>query len=436
MKRLIHSIFCLLALSGITSWGNAETYLVAGTNVTLTYSVSGDSAEVTITDCNEDAMGALIIPAMINSQPVTRISDDAFRGCSSLTAVTISNGVTEIGNSAFYQCRDLQSIIIPDSVTSIGMFSFGWCEDLSVVTISSRVVSIGYNAFALCHSLLSIDVDPMNQSYTSIDGVLFNKSKSTLINYPSGRTGPYEIPHGVVTIERSAFLQSYHLTEISMPSSLETIHALAFNDCSSLTHVTIPSNVSVIGIAAFEGCSRLKSISILGNLDSIGNLAFDRCWRLTNISFEAGAPSHVDSDIFYRDTPSNLTIYFYEGAVGFSEPTWQGFTAVMLSGPAEDLDGDGWGHKLESRLGTDVRNSNDHLQNWISKGIEGLKLHYGPHSDNVNFAVEYTTDLTDPDSWLAVDELDFAGDQGEQVATLPDHDGSHVFYRISASAAQ
>ena len=57
--------------------------------------------EVTITDCNEAATGELVIPDTIEGNPVTSIGDDAFRGCTSLTSITIGNGVTSIGNYAF-----------------------------------------------------------------------------------------------------------------------------------------------------------------------------------------------------------------------------------------------------------------------------------------------------------------------------------------------
>jgi hypothetical protein len=157
----------------------------------------------------------------------------------SITTVNIQNGVTTIGESAFWLCSSLTSITIPDSVTTIGD-----------------------GAFYLCCSLTSITVSSGNTAYASEDGVLFDKSKETIIAYPEGKTGSYDIPNSVTTIGYRAFYYCRSLTSITIPNSVTTIGGSAFYDCRSLTSITIPNSITTIGDYAFYGCDSLASITV------------------------------------------------------------------------------------------------------------------------------------------------------------------------------
>jgi hypothetical protein len=132
--------------------------------------------------------GAVIIPDTINGLPVTSIGAEAFKYFTSLTCVTIPDSVTSIGYDAFYGCTGLIGITIPDSITSIGNRAFAGCTGLTSITIPDSVTSIGEWAFYWCTGLNSIDVHASNMTYSSVDGVLFNKSQTTLIQYPSGKS--------------------------------------------------------------------------------------------------------------------------------------------------------------------------------------------------------------------------------------------------------
>ncbi|AKB27731.1 Chitin binding protein [Methanosarcina siciliae T4/M] len=137
---------------------------------------------------------------------VTSIDASAFRGCTALASVTIGNNVTSIGYYAFRDCSGLTTVTIPDSVTSIPSYAFSGCSGLTAVTIGSGVTSIGENAFSGCSALAAIDVDTDNSVYASIDGILYNKAITTLIQCPSGQTGSVTIPDSVTSIGRLAFL--------------------------------------------------------------------------------------------------------------------------------------------------------------------------------------------------------------------------------------
>jgi hypothetical protein len=116
---------------------------------------------------------------------VTIIGDGAFSGCTALTGVTIPSSVTIIGDSAFSGSTALTGVSIPSSVTIIGDSAFSGCTALIGVTIPANVTIIGDSAFSGCTALAGITVEDANRAYSSEDGVLFDKAKTTLIKYPA-----------------------------------------------------------------------------------------------------------------------------------------------------------------------------------------------------------------------------------------------------------
>jgi len=251
------------------------------------------------------SLSSVTIPA-----GVTIIGEWAFSGCSSLTNLTIPNSVTSIGQEAFDWCTNLTSITIPNSVTSIGDYAFYGCTSLRSVTIGSGVTSIGTNAFFYCFSLTAITVDAANSFYSSVDGVWLNKSQTTLIECPGGKTGAYTIPNGVTGIGRFAFAYCTSLLSVTIPSSVTNIGSEAFWSCINLTSVTIPDSVSSIADYAFQWCTNLTSVTIGSGVTDIGFAAFYNCTSLTSVTIGSGV-TDIGSAAFYACT--NLTRLYFGG---------------------------------------------------------------------------------------------------------------------------
>jgi hypothetical protein len=121
------------------------------------------------------------------------------------------------------------------------------------------VTSIGAAAFAGCGA---ITVDPNNMYYSSIDGVLFNKSMTMLIACTISKAGTYTAPSTVTAIGAGAFMGCRGLTSIILSSSVSDIGYVAFSYCTGLTSITIPISVTHIGGSAFQGCYRLSSMTV------------------------------------------------------------------------------------------------------------------------------------------------------------------------------
>jgi hypothetical protein len=207
---------------------------------------------------------------------LTSITASAFSFAIGLMSINIPLSVTSIGDSAFHGAFSLPSITIPSSVTSIGASAFQNATSLKSITIPALVTSIGLNAFTNTTSLTAITVDLNNNYYSSdnISGILFNKSKTTLIQYPAGNTrNSYTIPISVTSVGVSAFQNATYLTSLifTTGSLITRIEANAFQDTTSLTSIELPSSVTSIGSNAFSG-SGLKTVVFKssGNLESLG----------------------------------------------------------------------------------------------------------------------------------------------------------------------
>jgi hypothetical protein len=216
----------------------------------------------------------------------------------SIIDLVIEEGVVSIGKNAFEDCTNLKSVTIPNSVTSIGDYAFLGCSSLTSITIPGSVKSIGDGMWAGCNGLMSINVNNDNPSYSSIDGVFFNKTQDTLIKYPPAKqSSVYTIPNSVTTIGGSAFSRSTNLTSVTIPGNVKSIGSAAFVLCHNLKSVTIQNGVKVIDKHAFRECTGLTSITIPGSVTSIGNNAFELCTGLTSVTISDGVAS-IGSDAF------------------------------------------------------------------------------------------------------------------------------------------
>jgi hypothetical protein len=163
-------------------------------------------------------------------------------------------------------------------------------------------------------------VDTNNPVYSSVNGVLFDKSRATLVEYPGGLGGSYAIPDSVTSIGNDAFWDCGSLTNVTIGNNVTSLGGGAFFFCFNLTNVTIGNSVTSIGDNAFADCYSLTSVTIGNSVTSIGELAFADCSSLTNVYFKGNAPA-ADWTVFGTDATGNdgTTAYYLPGTTGWAD---------------------------------------------------------------------------------------------------------------------
>lgn len=368
--------------------------------------------------------GDIVIPETIDNMPVTGIGDWCFRFITTESAITIPDTVTTIGSFAFAYSTGITSCPVPKSVTSLGSIPFYYCTRLPAIQVDplnpnysshqgvlfnknqttliqfpagkggsyslpvtattigdmafyhcTNVASVALpdsltvissDAFQHCSSLTAITASPLNPTFSSVNGVLFNKTEDTLIRFPPGKHGSYAIPNNVTNIGYGAFATSSSLLEIGIPESVATIEALAFYKCSALTNFTVaenneyysslngvlfnkpqttllqypggrtnnytvPATVTTIGTNAFRFCN-LTSVS-LANVTNIAYQAFESCKSLTNLSLGNSIQTIEDyaffecyglASITFPESITNLGAFAFYNCTNLTSAFFQG----------------------------------------------------------------------------------------------------------------
>ena len=326
----------------------------------------------------------MTVPKAVISGEATRIGDYAFYGCWNLNEIQIPQSVTEIGHDAFSQCGALKEITLPENLAAIGSRAFSSCRSLKEVIIPSKIktidrelfyrcislenvslppavesiksgafqgctglktIHLGKNvslienrAFVECTSLSGITVDSGNASYTVVNGLLVNKSATTLVLAPRTITAvtwpgtlkqisafafsgcnelkEVDIPAGITGIGEHAFENCRKLERVSLGKKITALDSYLFYGCRSLAGVTIPDSVKTIGDYVFSRCSTLPSVYIPKGVTGIEATAFNDCRGLKTIETDQANPAYESADGCLFSKGRTTLVRFPEGKCG------------------------------------------------------------------------------------------------------------------------
>ncbi|WP_311378961.1 leucine-rich repeat domain-containing protein [Alloprevotella tannerae] len=219
---------------------------------------------------------------------IETIANQAFYKCEALKKIDFSDGVKEIKEAAFSYCSALEEIHLSKVLTKIGKEAFYACSSLTEVTLPKKLINIGEDAFGACKALKEIKVEAGNTAFTSIDGVLFNKEKTTLLTFPFANTANYQVPVGTTKIAPSAFSECNKLASIQFPNTLIEIGSEAFYKCLKLENITFPSSITAVGEGALYGCEGLLQVELSKSMTIIPDNLLSKCTKLQKIKIPEG----------------------------------------------------------------------------------------------------------------------------------------------------
>ena len=215
--------------------------------------------------------------------------------------------VKVIAESAFNDTA-IAGITIPNSVTTIGDLAFAHCIELAFVKIGKNVSDIGKSVFYSCDALENIFVDEENETYKDIDGNLYTKDRKTLLQYSEGKkNASFDIPDGVETVAREAFLNAINLTSITVPNSVKEIGEYAFSNCAKLKVMKLGKGIVSISAYAFIWCAEIEAVYYAGTLDEWNSVEVDSLGNLVLKSelfyvYSENAPTSEGSFWHYVDS--------------------------------------------------------------------------------------------------------------------------------------
>ncbi len=302
MKRLLSlvlsSVFviCICFSAPVVVKANAaENVLYFG------YNDSGNG--YSISSCEKDASGEIVIPATYNGKPVTTIGHAAFLGCEGITSIVIPDSVSTIFDAAFQSCKSLEKINIPDSVTKIGSMVF------YDTPIYDNQANWEDGALYIDNYLIDVDAASVSEEFIIEYGTkgIAEWSADSLNTLKS-----LVIPSSVEFIGKYAFNCDINLESVTIENGVKEIGEGAFANCYAIENVLIPESVTEVGAQAFCGCALLKTAEILSGKTVIGEKALGYNYDSGNTTF-----NKIDGFTIYAPEKSLAEKYANENGFAF-----------------------------------------------------------------------------------------------------------------------
>ncbi len=268
---------------------------------------------------------AVKIPAYINQKPITTIGYVAFSYKTTIVTIIVPNTVTTIDTAAFESCTFLTNVKLSNNLTTISNCAFEECVQLTDITLPDSLKELGNGAFQKCSALKYISIP---ENVTVLGESVFMESGLEKI----------ELSNSITEIKVYTFYDT-NLSSIRIPDSVKRIAFNAFGSCDSLESVDLGNGLVEIEESAFSGAAKLTEIIIPKTVTTVLDESFSYCSSLKAVKFEGDAPQEfryilegTTSDgepAFLTAQDVHFTVYYHEGAKGFTPPEWNGYPTAL-----------------------------------------------------------------------------------------------------------
>ena len=259
---------------------------------------------------------SVVIPSVIDGKSVTHIGTGAFWRQGHVTSVVIPDSVTSMSSMVFAECVSLQRVQLSQNLSILSSETFRDCTTLSDVKLPKNLTEIQYAAFANCTSLKEI---VLPNSVVTIGQDAFSLSGLTSIT----------LNEGLEVIQYYTFCGTA-IKNIILPSTVKIIQDGAFSSCDQLDSIVLNEGLVEIEIGAIADLPRLTEIVIPSTVESMCQYSIIQCENMSAIKFEGNAPDNfINSDAgfaaLFEEFVPQCTVYYHEGAEGFTSPEWNGY---------------------------------------------------------------------------------------------------------------
>ena len=238
----------------------------------------------------------------------------------------------QIPTRAFYN-KNLNQLLLPNVVnTTISSQAFYGFSSANPLMIPDMIKTAGSGLNGCAASFI---VNPSHTVFSSLDGVLYNKSQGTLYQVPTSKVGSFTVPSTVTNIGSGAFYGCTGITDIALPTTLTYINFNAFFGCTGLTKITIPQSVLTLQSSLFLGCINLTEIKILNPTPiTLTTQPFTGITSTCILKVPQGSLAAYKAATYWKDFTN---IVEWGLSIATSGVTNVGTTTVTLNGNVADL---------------------------------------------------------------------------------------------------